>query len=87
MTVDACAPRPLQPWQESVGLSEREILDRWGEPTSRASDAWRYEQRLGPGAHSFKTVVVLHFAAGTVERVTTEEKPVGCIIVERTDAP
>jgi hypothetical protein len=66
-----------------VGLTPQEVLCRLGEPARREAGAWEYPEPLGPGAHAFRVVRVVRFAGGKVVAAPQEERPVGCILIER----
>jgi len=66
---------------EYVGLTEKEVLDTLGKPTSMEPGVWEY-WRLSPGAHSFIPVRVVRFKDGRVISAAVHMKGVGCIIVK-----
>jgi hypothetical protein len=69
--------------KDFVGLSEKEVLRKLGEPTAKREGAWEYWERLGPGFHSFQHVRVVRFdESGRVKTAAMEQRGVGCIIVE-----
>jgi hypothetical protein len=66
-----------------LGLSEKEVVRRLGQPTSRRPGVWEYWAPLGPGCHTHREVRVVRFTAGRVISAAVELRGVGCIIVER----
>jgi len=71
----------LKAWEQGtplVGLTEKELLRKLGEPTSREDGAWYYHGRLHlrAGLIELRTV---RFAKGRVASAPLTLTPVGCI--------
>src|SRR4051794_6443353 len=67
--------------KDFIGLTEKELLAKLGEPTSKKPGLWEYWQPLGPGAHSFRWVRVVRFQNGKVGSAAMQERGVGCILI------
>jgi len=61
-----------------LGLSEKEVLDKLGKPTSTKPGVWEYRERHVPD-YLFVWVRVVRFKEGKVVSAAREERPVGCI--------
>jgi hypothetical protein len=78
--------RALEAWEkgvEFVGLTEQQLRQRLGNPTSVEAGVWYYREPLGPGCRSFVRQRVVRFANGKVVSAKLEQRPSGCIIIER----
>jgi hypothetical protein len=75
--------RDLKAWEQGtplVGLTEKELLRKLGEPTSKEDGVWYYNGRLRlrAGLMELRTV---HFARGRVVSAPLTLVPIGCIEV------
>jgi hypothetical protein len=64
-----------------IGRSKADVLECQGEPAVEKPDAWTYNERLGPGAHSFRHAWVVKFRQGKVVEVEVRREAVGCILI------
>lgn len=75
------APQIIDAWlsgKDFIGLSEKEIIQRLGKPSSKQPGVWEYQDwNLGPGYHSFIRVRVIGFKDGRVVSAPLKMRGVG----------
>jgi hypothetical protein len=64
-----------------AGMTEKEVVDLNGPPSSKRGDVWRYSH-LSPGFHMHIRATELTFRDGCVMQVRERCTPVGCMTVE-----
>src|SRR5262245_23621159 len=75
--------RALATEDRYCGMTKDQVLAQFGEPSEvgDSGNVWVCWHRLGPGAHSFRFGVELHFRDGRVVQAIGRRQGVGCILI------